>query len=427
MPEKDEHYLEAVTELGNSEKIAASKDIYSESGLLLLSKGSRINSKVFNVLTKHNLRGEVDGSLSIGDAITNAQLIHELQQELNRFPAFKQMVQAIPNPLKLEAYLRHIYLNDVMRNKLTVAYKSFPSLFAHSLRVAIGSAIAGMFCGLADEQCEHLAAAGLFHDLGDMHLDPMLFDPERTLVPKEKRAIYTHPLVMFNLLKQSEAYHPHISVPVLEHHERLNGSGYPQRTQGYSNKLSAVLAVVEVLVSMRERYSSRRVMMVLTGQAGLYDREVIQAVFKGMRFSPREEEGETSSGAFDSQGNLTMLQQIISQWSEVQSGLDLENLTDLQKQVVNRVQDIQQMLIRGGIALSDPDALALFAGDNRAMMEACHLLSEARYSARELYLEVARKFEHKEVEASGKLIAGWIDQLGKQVYDVEGGLAQPKD
>ncbi len=422
MSKKNMHYLAAVTKLGDSEEITTSKNIYSDSGVLLLGKGSRINSQVFAILGKHRLQEELDDVLSIGDAITNARLFKELRQELSRFPPFQRMMRAIPNPFKLEDHLRHIYLDDMMRNKVTVAYKSFPALFAHSLRVAICAAMVGIYCELTDEECEWLATAGLFHDLGDMHLAPELFDPARILSPEEKRAIYTHPLVMFHLLKRRDAYHPHISVPVLEHHERVNGSGYPQRKLGYSNKLGAVLALVEVIVSMRERYTIKRVGMALLGQLDLFDHEVIQALARATQHMGPVGESEVPAVAPVSQSELNRLQLIICQWREVQSGLDLDNLTNLQQQLVKRIQGIQQMLVRGGIELSGADALAAFAGDKVAMMEAYYLLEEALYSLRELHLELARKYNNMEVETAGESVAAWLEQLGKLICDFEAGL-----
>jgi hypothetical protein len=415
MPVSNDHYLEAVTDLGDTEDISASENIYSESGVLLLSKGSRINSKVYDSLSKHSLQNDVDGYLCIGDAITNARLFQELKRQIDLSPVFTQWMEAIPNPMKLEDYLRHIYLDDMMRSKVTVAYKSFPDLFVHSLRVAIGAAMIGILCKLSDEECEHLATAGLFHDLGNMHLPPVLSDAEHSLSEGDRRAIYTHPLVMFNILKQSDVYHPHISVPVLEHHERVNGSGYPRETLGYTNKVSAVLSFAEVVVSMRARYSSKRVWMGMLSQTGLYDSDVIKAIANAKLQLSSEEEGEVSADGATLTAALTMLQLIISQWNELHTGLDQDNLTNLQKQLAMRVQHVEMMLARGGVLSTCDDTLALFDGDEVIMQEAYYLLEEALFGVRELYLEVVRKFDDKDIEAAGDAVKTWIEMLGKQV------------
>lgn len=70
MPElNDQHYLQAVTELGNTRRIIADRDIYSQSKMKLISSGMHINSQLYDRLIKHKLL-ELDKALSIDNMLS---------------------------------------------------------------------------------------------------------------------------------------------------------------------------------------------------------------------------------------------------------------------------------------------------------------------------------------------------------------------
>jgi len=94
--------------------------------------------------------------------------------------------------------------------------------------------------------------AGLLHDLGDMYIAPRHGEAEadRMLDFTSYQQLVVHPHVGALLLTQLTNYPPSLARAVLEHHERLDGSGYPHALQG--DKMSALgrlLAVVEATLA----------------------------------------------------------------------------------------------------------------------------------------------------------------------------------
>ncbi|MGA7595454.1 MAG: hypothetical protein WCA64_09705, partial [Gallionella sp.] len=65
----EQHYLRAVTELGDTRRIVASKDIYSESGIKLVASGVLITGKLYDRLVNHVLMKPLDMSLSSDETI----------------------------------------------------------------------------------------------------------------------------------------------------------------------------------------------------------------------------------------------------------------------------------------------------------------------------------------------------------------------
>jgi len=128
----------------------------------------------------------------------------------------------------------------------------------HADRVAhLASAIAAEL-GLAREQVEGVRIAGRLHDLGLLATgDLVLLKPE-TLTGSERRLVETHPLVGAQILEVLD-FPWEVKPAVRHHHERMDGTGYPDGLVGDEIPLTArVLAVAEVFAAMTEDRVYRR-------------------------------------------------------------------------------------------------------------------------------------------------------------------------
>ena len=95
------------------------------------------------------------------------------------------------------------------------------------------------------------AAAGLLHDLGMLHIAPDLLDSEERLSGDELRPVYVHPLTSSMLVDRFADYSKEVVRAIVEHHERLDGSGYPRGLAGDAiSPLGRVLALAEVVTAM---------------------------------------------------------------------------------------------------------------------------------------------------------------------------------
>lgn len=413
LEESNNNYLETVSELGNTEDITAGKNIYSDKGVLLLKKGRRIDRKTFSSLVKHRLQGSVDSSLALGDAMSNSQLYGDLKEQLENHLPLVQMALAIPNHTSLHQCLQHIFINDQLRNKVTIAKKSHPGLYIHSLRVSVSAAIMGFYLGLSRDDCDCLATAGLIHDLGHMHMDSSLIESNQLLLPKQKQIIYAHPIIMFMLLKDSDAYHPKVCMPILEHHERTWGTGYPRGISTYHSKLSAVLAMTEVIASMTEKHSIARVFTVLRSHDSTYDKELISAIIrasKSMTVAIPESKIELEL----STEYLTLISSILTDWEVCYQQLQAEFHDHPLLQRINVwMYGIRKAIARSGIDLNDEQPLTPFADDSLVLQEVHHHLDELLHTLSEILdsLDREKMKPRKSITNDNHLLAEWIDKL----------------
>jgi HD-GYP domain-containing protein (c-di-GMP phosphodiesterase class II) len=115
----------------------------------------------------------------------------------------------------------------------------------HLRRVARYALILGDAAGLDNHGMRALERIALFHDIGKIHeaLSDVL-DEGAKLTPEERRAILTHPRRGADVLAPLAPFYPELSVGVIAHHERWDGTGYPRRLKGNRIPLSARLTAV---------------------------------------------------------------------------------------------------------------------------------------------------------------------------------------
>ncbi len=122
--------------------------------------------------------------------------------------------------------------------------------FRHSINVAVLCGLLGSWLGLEEEKTLDLVRAGLLHDLGKIKIPLRILNKRSKLTPGEMAVMRTHPQEGVKLLCQ-EDYAADVLKGILEHHERIDGSGYPKRLQGREMALSAkVVAVADVYDAM---------------------------------------------------------------------------------------------------------------------------------------------------------------------------------
>jgi HD-GYP domain-containing protein (c-di-GMP phosphodiesterase class II) len=125
-----------------------------------------------------------------------------------------------------------------------------PYTVGHQRRVSQIACTIGREMGLSKDRLHSLRMAGMLHDLGKVAIPSDLLSKPGKLTPTEFALIKTHPQVAYNILSP-------ISLPgntakiILQHHERLNGSGYPQGLKGEDILLEArILGVADVMEAM---------------------------------------------------------------------------------------------------------------------------------------------------------------------------------
>lgn len=100
--------------------------------------------------------------------------------------------------------------------------------FTHVCNVAVYCALLGKLLGMSDEaELSDLSAAALLHDIGKRHISPHILNKSERLTEEEWDLIREHPTSGFRELSQRGDMSWAQLMVVYQHHERLDGSGYP--------------------------------------------------------------------------------------------------------------------------------------------------------------------------------------------------------
>ena len=170
-----------------------------------------------------------------------------------------------------------------------------PYTAGHQKRVAVLAAAIAAEMGFPSEKIEGLRIAASIHDLGKISVPAEILCKTVTLTEYELMLIRIHPQIGFEILKGIEFPWP-VDHIVQQHHERLDGSGYPNKLRGEALIPEArILMVADVVEAMtahrpyRPAHSLEQALQEIAGNAGVkFDSEVVAAclrLFKEKGFS----------------------------------------------------------------------------------------------------------------------------------------------
>ncbi len=128
--------------------------------------------------------------------------------------------------------------------------KRDPYTAGHQRRVADLARAIGQEMGVTANRVEGLRIAGIIHDIGKVAIPGEILSKPTRLTEIEYKLIQTHPQVGYDILDNIDFSWP-IAKMILQHHERINGSGYPNQLKGEEILLEArILAVSDVVEAM---------------------------------------------------------------------------------------------------------------------------------------------------------------------------------
>lgn len=172
----------------------------------------------------------------------------------------ENLVQGRPvslEPLEehLAAILEEVRARDALVIPIVQLERHDDYTFTHSLNVAIVALFIGRFMGLGGEELVRLGLGALLHDLGKLAVPREILRKPGALNEAEWRIVEQHPLTAKRLLDGQKSIEDLVKFVPLEHHERLDGSGYPlhlgPREIHLFARIVAVADVYEALTSDR--------------------------------------------------------------------------------------------------------------------------------------------------------------------------------
>jgi PAS domain S-box-containing protein/putative nucleotidyltransferase with HDIG domain len=165
--------------------------------------------------------------------------------------------------------------------------KRDPYTAGHQQRVALLACMIADEMGFSREQIEGIRVAGVLHDIGKIFVPSDILSKPGKLISFEMSLVQTHADVGYDILKEVEFPWP-IAQIVLQHHEKLDGSGYPQGLKGeeilLEARIIAVADVMEAIASHRPYRPAHGIDVAIENiedhRGTFYDADVVDACLK---------------------------------------------------------------------------------------------------------------------------------------------------
>jgi putative nucleotidyltransferase with HDIG domain len=179
----------------------------------------------------------------------------------------------------------HAYLGPRVRALMVRLEQRDVSTEEHTRRVALLAASVGEELKLSATARRHLAVGGLLHDIGKLAVPLEILRKPAGLTDEEFAAIKRHPSDGRKLLEELGGFPEAVRALVSDHHERLDGSGYPRGLtadrMSIETRILAVCDVYDALVSdrvYRAAWTPERAFALLQEEADAYDQTVVAAL-----------------------------------------------------------------------------------------------------------------------------------------------------
>jgi HD-GYP domain-containing protein (c-di-GMP phosphodiesterase class II) len=166
-------------------------------------------------------------------------------------------------------------------------------LFTHAVNVCVLSLVVGTLEGLGDGVAE-LGLGALLHDIGQVRLPRNLIRKTDGFTDQERRLLEQHPALGAAILEQAKDIPVTVRQIAMEHHERLNGTGYPLQRRGSDisllSRLVAITDVYDAMITGRCGVIQRPIdvlrQLYLDANAGAFDRDLVEKVIRALGVYP---------------------------------------------------------------------------------------------------------------------------------------------
>lgn len=236
-----------VSEKAIGENLA--KSIYSSSCKLLLSKGMKLKDIHIKSLNNHSinyiyidddmsqnieLETYVDESLVI-EAVTSLKEIFNDTGFINGHKSASSMIPMDDyNHVEkiVQSMVREVYSNPKMLYNMIELMGTDMYTYTHSVNVAILAILTAKNLNLDKKTVEKIGIGALLHDIGKSRIDNELINKPGSYTDEEFDTMKDHPLHGYEMVKSDTVISPITKQIIYFHHERLDGSGYPEGLSG---------------------------------------------------------------------------------------------------------------------------------------------------------------------------------------------------
>jgi len=276
------------------------KAIYNENGQVLLNEGVELKKAIIHrlntlgisyIFIKDRENEDIQYNGTISDSLRKEaiQTINSTFKEIQKDTSLHGSLVVEKASKKFSELIRCL-MTEIKDQKelLTLLSDAFiydNYIFSHSLNVTLYALAIGIKLNLPQRDLETLGLGAIFHDIGKIKVPKEVLLKPGKLTQEEYEAIKTHAEEGFQLLRKVPTIPLLVAHCAFQHHERLNGSGYPRGIVGDEiHYFGKILAVADVFDAVTSNRVYRRAMLphegleiLYAGSGTLFEKKIIEA------------------------------------------------------------------------------------------------------------------------------------------------------
>lgn len=285
------------------EEMVIAKTIWNDSGMPLLQKGARITQRIIKRLLDLNIQyvyidDEISKDIDVPEAISpkvrNAA-VNKIETSFKTLQRLKgtDVTYCLEKSSKeftmiINSLMDSIFDNDELLTVLSDAFIYDEYIYQHSLQVTIYSISIAHEMHYNAEEVRQIGIGAMLHDVGKILIPQEILQKPGRLTNEEYDTMKKHTQFGFDILRNLHTISLLSAHCAFQHHERLDGSGYPRGLVDFEihpyAKIIAVADVFDAVTSNRiyrsKMLPSEGLEIIEEGAGTLYDKRVVDAFKK---------------------------------------------------------------------------------------------------------------------------------------------------
>ncbi len=284
------YYADHLAEVNKTNTVRATEDILNEKGAIVVPKGAEITQEMSNKIARFKLSVPLESSINLDNVIT-PQILHKEITQIN------EKLNLLPEVLKVFSpkLVRQCKLyggHPLLAQKLTVLAERLPEVYKNTIITSNLALHIAHEMNLDEDTTYTIFVATQMHDAGLLNIAPEIVHKKGKYDPSEWKLLQGHSTIGRVLLEMIPGLPQKASTAIFEHHERLDGTGYPmgksENQLGLEGQIIAIADTVNAIWTKRllpAGYQIKDLIPVLQMNSHIFPKAIHDALMRVLSLS----------------------------------------------------------------------------------------------------------------------------------------------